>query len=51
MKDQKTNVEKIVEKGNKRLNKFYNAKIKQAPKQKQAQYLQDAKIDNCLKLF
>lgn len=52
MKEIKTKVDLIVEKGNKRLDKFYKAKLKQTKrKQQKEQYLQNAKIDSCLKLF
>jgi hypothetical protein len=44
-------LEKIVDRGKKRLDKFYEMKLKPEKYEKTSQYLSDARIDSSLKAF
>jgi hypothetical protein len=50
-KQQQTKIDKIVERGYKQLDKFYNCKLKNKKYLKITQYMNDAKIDSSLKSF
>jgi hypothetical protein len=47
----KTKIEQIAEKGYKRLDKFYSAKSKTTKRTYVEDYMREARIDNCVKVF
>lgn len=50
-KNPQTKIEQIVAKGHKRLNDYYNKKLKKSKYNKNPEYIPEVRIDNSQKVF